>query len=224
LMLEVTETALLSDTSAALEELEALRRLGVQLVTRDGGGEVGVRGRDVARVEGAAAGVERAPRREDGVVRPVAAILKICAGDNETDNFHQGMNGNLVASIDLATGRLSKGVSSASREFPLMRSYSNHPDNQHPIEGFQLPDWADLLALAERGHREFSEFWTLGWDVALTDRGPVLIEANPIWATGFLQAAAGKGMRGEFDRWKARLEKGVARGAPTQGRAEEVRP
>lgn len=160
---------------------------------------------------------------DDGAVRPVAALLKICAGDNETDNFHQGMNGNLVASIDLETGRLSKAVGSASREFPLMRSYSNHPDNQHPIEDFQLPNWPELLALAKRGHDEFSEFWTLGWDVALTNRGPVLIEANPIWATGFMQVAAGKGMRDEFDRWKARLEKGAGHEARVQqDRAEEA--
>jgi diguanylate cyclase (GGDEF)-like protein len=37
LMLEVTETALLSNTSAALEELESLRRLGVQLALDDFG-------------------------------------------------------------------------------------------------------------------------------------------------------------------------------------------
>ncbi len=37
LMLEVTETALLSDTSAAIDELEALRRLGVQLALDDFG-------------------------------------------------------------------------------------------------------------------------------------------------------------------------------------------
>jgi EAL domain-containing protein (putative c-di-GMP-specific phosphodiesterase class I) len=37
LMLEVTETALLADTTAALQELQALRRLGVQLALDDFG-------------------------------------------------------------------------------------------------------------------------------------------------------------------------------------------
>jgi hypothetical protein len=142
---------------------------------------------------------------EEGKVRIVAALLKICAGDNETDNFDKGLTGNLVANIDLDSGVLAKAVGSASREFPLMRSYSKHPDNGHRIDGFQLPDWNDLRGLVVRAHQEFSEFWTLGWDIALTDKGPVIIETNPIWATGFLQAAAGRGIRHEFDRWQAEL-------------------
>jgi hypothetical protein len=142
---------------------------------------------------------------EDGTVRIVAAILKICAGDNETDNFAKGLTGNLVANIDIESGRLAKAVGSASSEFPLMRSYAEHPDNGYRIEDFLLPDWNDLRALVTAAHFEFSEFWTLGWDIALTDKGPVIIETNPVWATGFLQVAAGKGMRHEFDRWKQRL-------------------
>jgi hypothetical protein len=145
---------------------------------------------------------------ENGKVRPVTSLLKICAGNNETDNFHKGMTGNLIANIDLETGRLGKAISSASTEFPVMRTYALHPDSKHPIEGFQLPDWKKLLALMDTAHREFSEFWTLGWDVALTDRGPVIVEGNSVWAVEFLQLASGKGLRHEFDRWKAQIEQG----------------
>lgn len=144
---------------------------------------------------------------EDGEVRIVASILKICTGANETDNFVHGLTGNLIANIDSETGRLSKAVGSASREFPYMRSVSNHPDNMQPFEGFQLPDWAELKKLIVAAHRQFAEFWTLGWDIGLTDRGPVLVEANPDWAVDILQVAARKGMRHEFDRWETQLSK-----------------
>jgi hypothetical protein len=147
---------------------------------------------------------------EEGAVRPVASLLKICAGSNETDNFHKGMTGNLIANIDLETGRLGKAISSASSEFPLMRTYAHHPDSQQLIEGFQLPDWPELLNLVKAAHREFSELWTLGWDVALTDRGPVIVEGNSVWAVEFIQLASGKGLRHEFDRWKDQIAQGRA--------------
>jgi hypothetical protein len=144
---------------------------------------------------------------QEGEVRIVASILKICAGANETDNFVHGLTGNLLANIDGETGRLSKAVGSASSEFPYMRSVSNHPDNMQAFEGFQLPDWAELRKLVVAAHRQFDEFWTLGWDIGLTDRGPVLVEANPDWAVDILQVASRKGLRHEFDRWEVQLRK-----------------
>ena len=73
-----------------------------------------------------------------------------------------------------------------------MRSVSNHPDNMQPFEDFQLPDWGELQKLIVAAHRQFAEFWTLGFDIGLTDRGPVLVEANPDWAVDILQVAARK--------------------------------
>jgi hypothetical protein len=146
-------------------------------------------------------------------VRLVASILKICVGTNETDNFARGLKGNLIANIDPATGRLSAAIGSVNPDFPLLRSLQNHPDNNAKIAGFQLPDWDQLLSLVKVAHREFSEFWTLGWDIALTDKGPILIEANPVWATAFLQTASGKGMKHEFVRWQKQLSEREARTA-----------
>jgi hypothetical protein len=157
---------------------------------------------------GALSTVRMVTALENGQVRVIAAILKICAGNNETDNFHQGLTGNLIANIDLKSGQLSKAISSANRDFPVMRTFDRHPDSQQLLEGFQLPDWTKLLSLVDAAHREFSEFWTLGWDMALSDRGPVIVEANPVWAVEFLQLASGRGLRPQFDRWKQELAQG----------------
>lgn len=55
----------------------------------------------------------------------------------------------------------------------------SHPDTGAAILGVEIPFWAQALALARRAHHEaFSRFVFLGWDVALTTEGPVLIEAN----------------------------------------------
>jgi len=63
---------------------------------------------------------------------------------------------------------------------------AHHPDTGARICEVKVPFWADALALVSRAHREvpeFSRFAFLGWDVAITIGGPLLIEANAGWGS-----------------------------------------
>ena len=54
--------------------------------------------------------------------------------------------------------------------------------------GWRAPFWAEALNLVRQAHREaFPLFATLGWDVAITQDGPLLIEANSGWGALALQ-------------------------------------
>lgn len=54
--------------------------------------------------------------------------------------------------------------------------------------GTVLPFWPDCLKLVRQAHREaFASFATLGWDIALTPNGPVLLETNAGWGALHLQ-------------------------------------
>ena len=48
--------------------------------------------------------------------------------------------------------------------------------------GFALPHWDECISLVCRAHDDaFPAFAALGWDVALTPAGPVLLETNLNW-------------------------------------------
>jgi len=84
--------------------------------------------------------------------------------------------GNVMAAIDPATGRAER----AGRGRGLQRvEIQDHPETGRPIVGTTLPDWADACALVTRAATAFAELPLTGWDVALTDRGPILIELEP---------------------------------------------
>ena len=75
-----------------------------------------------------------------------------------------------------ATGRLGGAVTPDPTVMivPLDR----HPDTGLAFAGFQLPHWAAATALAVRAHAALPAIAVVGWDVALTPDGPVIVEGN----------------------------------------------
>lgn len=56
-----------------------------------------------------------------------------------------------------------------------------HPVTGTVFEGYQLPYWNEVVELVKRAHNCFRGIQSIGWDVALTPNGPILIEGNDNW-------------------------------------------
>jgi hypothetical protein len=107
-------------------------------------------------------------------------MIKILAGSTITDNFSLGTTGNLIAYGDPDEGIL-RGAVSIHECGSGMKEVSVHPDTAIPFDGFRLPYWSEAIDLVKAAQRRFPELRTLGWDVAITEDGPALIEANARW-------------------------------------------
>jgi hypothetical protein len=62
-----------------------------------------------------------------------------------------------------------------------------HPDTGRRVAGEMLPSWPEARDLALEAHRRFPTLGSVGWDVALTPDGPVLVEGNPVWCVTLVQ-------------------------------------
>jgi hypothetical protein len=62
-----------------------------------------------------------------------------------------------------------------------------HPKTGAQVTGRIISGWPAVAALAVAGHREFSSWAVIGWDLAWTPEGPVLIEGNADPDTHYLQ-------------------------------------
>ncbi len=125
------------------------------------------------RLAGGALATVRALTAKDQQGRPqvVRATLRMAVTSDVVDNFSQG---GAAAAVDLATGVLGKCfLQNPSRLEPC------HPKTGELVEGFCLPDWDAAKELVCHAHRAVPEFNFLGWDVALSEQGPVLVECNP---------------------------------------------
>jgi Sugar-transfer associated ATP-grasp len=72
-----------------------------------------------------------------------------------------------------------------------------HPDTDQTILGTPIPQWPALSALVAEAARVLPGIRTQSWDVALTDRGPVLLEVNFGGDLNLSQLAYGTGVPDE---------------------------
>lgn len=128
----------------------------------------------------------------------VLAVLRIPAGGNRADNFAGGRSGNVIAPIDIRTGILGEGRVSRSRAWPEMTDVTLHPDTRERIGGRRLPLWDETRELLVSAQAVTPQLVTVGWDVAITDEGPVIVEANPGYDIDLLQVAHRRGIRADL--------------------------
>lgn len=90
-----------------------------------------------------------------------------------TDNRKRG---GIVSALDLTTGQLSAAVGPTRRN--RRTCFASHPETGGRIEGVRVPMWDQVreaaLALAEA----LPSLAFVGWDLAVTGSGPVLVEGN----------------------------------------------
>ena len=119
-----------------------------------------------------------------GAVQHVAACLRMPVGDSVVDNLAAG---GMAAWID-PDGRLSGAVNKSTRRFDA------HPDTGSPICGQLLPDWDAVRSLASRAHVKAAYPGFVGWDIAVTERGALLVEVNKTPCVEVIQMPAGQSM------------------------------
>lgn len=115
---------------------------------------------------------------------------KITTGSNVVDNFQHGGSGNLLGAVEIATGRVQRVIAGVGdRQVVNPR----HPDTGAELVGRVIPDWSKVVELVTEASRTVPGFLVQGWDVALTPRGPVLMEVNWVGDVDLPQHAYGRG-------------------------------
>lgn len=84
-----------------------------------------------------------------------------------------GGQGGMYASIDEKTGRI---ITDGKDEKCIV--YPEHPDSHVIYKGWQIPEWNELLKLAEEIHQLLPKQKYIAWDFAHTNKGWVLVEGN----------------------------------------------
>jgi hypothetical protein len=103
------------------------------------------------------------------------AMFKINVGAKDSDNFEHGASGNMLGAVEISTGKIIRAISGTGFNQTLN---SKHPQTGIDIIGFQIPYWGEVLDLVRDAQKAFPGFICPGWDIALCEDGPKIIEVN----------------------------------------------
>lgn len=96
--------------------------------------------------------------------------LRVGNGINAIDNFHaKGM----AVNIDINTGKLVGNAIDKD-----LNEYVEHPTTHIKFDGFQIPCFEEAKKMVLEACLESDKILVVGWDVAISDKGPVIIEGN----------------------------------------------
>lgn len=119
--------------------------------------------------------------------QPLMAALRMPTGDAVADNFGSGALG---VPIELASGMCGHGVKYDGKYPP--DEVERHPDTGASILGVIVPCWSECIELVCRAHGLVqSQVPVIGWDVAILEDGPILIEANHLPGGNIAQMPSG---------------------------------
>ncbi|KPJ56535.1 hypothetical protein AMJ49_04640 [Parcubacteria bacterium DG_74_2] len=113
----------------------------------------------------------------------IYAILKVGNNNAYTDNAHTG---GIYIGVNLATGKLmNKGFNEDLKE------YTSHPLTNYDFRNKKIKHFEKIIKIAERAGNLFPYLTFIGWDIALTNDGPIILEGNSSPGLTIIQRTCG---------------------------------
>ena len=113
----------------------------------------------------------------DGSAKVIATFIKIGRAGRCVDNA--GGGGNVDVCVDVETGEIRYAIQFDG--WHNVKDIDCHPDNGNPLNGVVIENWEAVKADVIRFQQAFPYCKVAGWDIAIADEGPVVIEINDFW-------------------------------------------
>lgn len=107
---------------------------------------------------------------KEGEPHIIYAAVRLGNEGRVVDNINAG---GLSAPVDKETGVLTNVAFDKNFHY-----YDEHPYTGVKIVGFRIPLWSEVVDLVTVAAKRIPELRYVGWDVAITEKGPLFVEAN----------------------------------------------
>ena len=113
----------------------------------------------------------------DGEVKIIAVFFKVGRQGECVDNA--GSGGNVDGTVDIETGELYNVIQFDG--WRKIKEIECHPDSGCRLNGVVIENWESIKEEVKKFQQAFPYCKAAGWDIAITDDGPVVIEVNDFW-------------------------------------------
>ena len=108
---------------------------------------------------------------KNNITHVMLKVVRFGNGVNAVDNFHSGG----MYSVFDNNGIITKPA--VDREGNV---YTIHPVTKVQIEGFKIPHYQEAIELAIEASKVVPQLGYVGFDIAISERGPVIVEGNEL--------------------------------------------
>lgn len=116
----------------------------------------------------------------NGEAEILLALIKIICGASVSDNFAFGTSTNMLGDIDPVSGQIGCVVTASGTRLGT-EVVTRHPKTGRMFSKLEIPHWTEAVAMLRDAATKFLPLKAIGWDLAITADGPVVIEGNAWW-------------------------------------------
>lgn len=113
----------------------------------------------------------------DGEAKIIATFIKIGRAGRCVDNAGDG--GNVDVCVDVESGEIKYAIQYDG--WHKITNIEKHPDSGTQLNGVFIENWEQIKTEVIRFQQAMPWCKAAGWDIAITDNGPVIIEVNDFW-------------------------------------------
>lgn len=123
-------------------------------------------------------------------------LLRMGTGDMYIDNVASG-------GIYTVLSKDGKIINPAWSD-KTISTYTVHPTTNTPLIGFEIPYFNEALELCKNAAKVENKVRYVGWDIAISDKGPLIVEGNPLpgydMAQNYFASGTDIGLKPEFEK------------------------
>jgi hypothetical protein len=125
------------------------------------------------------------------------AVARIGSGESIVDNFHKGGVG---VKVNLKKGTLEGNTIDKAGNISDITSKTFIK-----VDGFKIPYFKDMIKMVNEAAKVNDKVNIVGWDVALTNEGPVIIEGNRGPGMDIIQVLYNRGIKEDLEQIKKEI-------------------
>ena len=125
------------------------------------------------------------------------AVARIGSGKSIVDNFHQGGVG---VKVNTLKGCLEGSAIDKDNHESKVTNLT-----KVKLDGFKIPYWDEIVKMVCKAAKVNNNVHIVGWDVALTDNGPLIIEGNRGPGMDIIQVLYKRGVKPDLEKIKKEI-------------------
>ncbi len=136
----------------------------------------------------------------NGEAQVIATWMKVGRSGKCIDNA--GSGGNIDMSVDVNTGEILDPVQFDG--WGKVRAIEKHPDSGEQLNRVFIENWDNIKNQVISFQQAFPFCRAAGWDIAITNDGPVVIEVNDFWdriGQFFIKSGWRREIRNCYNEW-----------------------